>query len=256
MNRLKHCEQMLELICEKLGIAADTESAIVKKFHDSELNKIRDANERWHRALKKTLKEMDLDYLQITVNKDIPELNLRQGCYEMTPDREVKAWVVLDINDSPGKYKTSISVDEIYDTRTDSFDMRVTFMIGAVSDGRLRFNNYPLERKHVVSLRCRIEDALRPWKKEIEIQYELRTSESELEFDDGTVLTISDVANDMIAMTVLPRENDEDDIRISFHSRSGQVIMILNDQLIHTLERWIITKQIICKDIPLEVTSE
>lgn len=256
MNRLKHCEQMLELICEKLGIAPDTESSIVKKFHDTELNKIRDANERWHRALKKTLKEMDLDYLQITVHKDIPELYLRQGCYEMTPDRAIKAWIVRDPLDTPGAYKTIIDVDETHDNGINSFDMRVTFMIGAVSDGRLRFNNYPLERKHVVSLRYRIEDALRLWKKEMEMQYELRTSEPELEFDDGTVLTISDVANDMIAMTVLPRENDEDDIRISFHSRSGRVIMVLNDQLIHTLERWIITKQIICKDIPLEVTSE
>lgn len=253
MNRCRHCEQMLELICEKLGVITDTESIIVKKFQSEELNKIRNAKEKWHRALKKTLKEMDLDYLQITVHKDIPELDLKQGCYEMTPDREVKAWVFLDIKDSPGKYKTSISVDEIYDTRTDSLDMRVTCMIDSVSDGRLRFNNYPLERKHVVSLRCRIEDALRPWKKEMEMQYALRTSEPELEFDDGTVLTISDVANDMIAMTVLPRENDEDDIRISFHSRSGQVIMVLNDQLINTLERWIITKQIICKDIPLEI---
>ena len=88
------------------------------------------------------------------------------------------------------------------------------------------------------------------------MQYELRTSEPELEFDDGTVLTVSNVANDMVAMTVLPRENDEDDIRISFHSRSNQVIMVLNDQLINTLDRWIITKQVICKDIPLEVTGE
>lgn len=256
MNRLRHCEQMLELICDKLGIAPDTESAMVKKFHDSESNKIQDALERWHRALKKTLKEMDLDHLQITVHKDIPELDLRQGCYEMTPDRAVKAWIVRDLKDSPGKYKTIISVDETYDNRIDSFDMRVARMICAVSDGRLRFNNYPLQRKHVVSLRSRIEDTLRPWKKEMEMQYELRTSEPELEFDDGTVLIVSNVANDMVAMTVLPRENDEDDIRIRFHSRSAQVTMVLNNQLINTLERWIITKEIICKDIPLEVTGE
>jgi len=256
MNRLKHCEQMLELICEKLGIEPDTESAMVKKFRDSELNKMQDAKERWHRALKKTLKEMDLDYLQITVHKDIPELDLRPGCYEMTPDRAINAWIVRDPMDTTGAYKTIISVDETHDTRIDSLDIRVSSMICSVSDGRLRFNNYPLKRKHVVSLRCRIEDALRPWKKEMEIQYELRTSEPELEFDDGTVLTISNVANDMIAMTVLPRENDSDVIRISFHSRSGRVVMVLNDQLINTLERWIITKRVICKDIPLEVTGE
>lgn len=255
MNRLKHCEQMLELICEKLGIAPDTESAMVKKFRDSELNKMQDAKQKWHRALRKTLKEMDLDHLQITVHKDIPELDLRQGCYEMIHDITVKAWIVRDLKDSLGAYKTIISVDETYDNRIDSLDMRVARMICAVSDGRLRFNNYPLQRKHVVSLRCRIDDALRPWKKEMELQYELRTSEPELEFDDGTVLIVSNVANDMVAMTVLPRENDEDDIRISFHSRSGQVIMVLNDQLINTLERWIITKQVICKDIPLEVTG-
>ena len=244
---------MLELICEKLGVITDTESIIIKKFLSEEVNKIRDAGEKWHRALKKTLKEMDLDYLQITVHKDIPELDLRQGCYEMTPDRAIKAWIVRDPLDTPGAYKTIIDVDETHDNRINSFDMRVSRMICAVSDGRLRFNNYPLERKHVVSLRCRIEDALRPWKKEMEIQYELRTSEPELEFDDGTSLTISNVANDMIAMTVLPRENDEDDIRISFHSRSDRAIKILNDQLIHALERWIITKQISCEAIPLEI---
>ena len=163
MNRLKHCEQMLELICEKLGIAPDTESAMVKKFHDSELNKMRDAKEKWHRALRKTLKDMDLDHLQITVHKDIPELDLRQGCYEMTPDITVRAWIVRDLKDSPGKYKTIFSVDEVYN-RVDPFDMIVARMICAVSDGRLRFNNYPLQRKHVVSLRCRIDDALRLWK--------------------------------------------------------------------------------------------
>lgn len=249
MDRLEHCEQMLILICDKLGIESNYEKSRVKIFYEKEQSRIRDAINEYTSRLADIFQRRTVDLIQVTVHQEM--LGIQPGCYELAPTEDGReAWAIYEyasLNEKRIRY-------EFLCNERSRLEKAVREMLSEISLGHFRINTLDdFDWKKIMPLKTRIRLALTQWRPDQTLKLELETKAEYLTFSNGDVLLVHSPGEDyesidMVQITVLPRKKEEDDSIVAFHSRAAQVEVKLDQDLIADIERWMITQQVKFRD--------